>query len=1521
MNYSYYVSSTGQLCYGTPYQQRERSFIVVKKKRKNSFLFSVLLMMMVVACLNDVTAQNIVTIAGNNSYGYSGDAGPATAAQLSSPNAAAVYNGAVYIADLDFNVVRKVDTFGIITTIAGIYSFGYSGDAGPATDAELNAPAGVAFDRKGNLYIADLYNFRIRKVDTFGNITTYAGTGTPGYTGDLGAATAATLNSPVAVTCDTIGNLYIADNSNYVIRKVDTNGIITTYAGNNTSGFSGDGGPATTAELASPVAVYADPAGNLYIADAGNQTVRKVNSTTGMISTIAGVPSTPGYTGDSGPATAAELNGPFGIAIIKQNIYISDKNNNVVRKITTDGIISTVVGNSTGGYLGDGGLATAAELNQPRGLASVDTGRKLFIADYNNFVVRAYSVPLLTVDTISGSGTVCVYNTITLSDSSTGGNWSASNNNAIINSSGVVVGLTPGIDTISYTIISSGDTAIAQKVITINPMPDASVITGVDTICIGGMTTLSDTASGGVWGASNGNAGLTGNIVTGVTAGMDTISYMVTNACGTAMASAVITVSPLPDSGVISGTTAVCVGSSITLTESVTGGTWTASNGNASVFAGLVTGTSDGLDTIFYTVTSACGSATANTIITVNPLPDAGMITGTDSVCVGSSITLSDTASGGLWNASNSNGSLFGNVLTGSLAGMDTISYLVVTGCGSATATTVVTVDPLPDAGTISGITTVCAGASTTLTESVVGGTWSVSNDNATIFDGLVTGITAGIDTVTYTYTNSCGTATTTAVVTVNPLPDAGVITGTDTVCTGASITLADTASGGLWTASNGNATLTGSIVTGVIAGLDTVNYFVTTGCGTATALTVVTINATPDPGTISGAASVCVGSSITLSESVPFGTWSSSNGNGTVFAGLVTGITAGIDTITYTVTTACGSDSTYSVITINPLPNAGVITGTDTICVGSATTLIDTASGGTWSASNGTATLAGNVAIGVNAGLDTISYLSTTACGTATAYSVITVNPLPFAGAIDGTDSVCVGSSILLSDTASGGTWSALIGNASVAAGVVSGISAGTDVISYTVINSCGTASSSVTVTIDPLPDAGAISGVTEICNFSSTILSNLATGGVWSESNGNATLADSFVTGVAPGMDTITYTVTTFCGTAMTSTVVTIDALPDAGVISGADTVCLDGTIILTDTASGGTWSASNGNAVVTGGYVTGIVPNTIDTITYTISTTCGVSFAFASIYVNALPDAGTITGADSICVDAVIAFSDTAIGGIWSATNGNASVDAYGNVTGATSGIDTISYAVANTCGISVATLPVVVDPLPDAGAITGKDTVCVGGTSVLTNALPGGVWTASNGFVNIDSTGVITGVSLGDDTITYTAMTTCGSAVTSVVVSVYSIEPPVVTQKGDTLSTSSYATYQWKVGAVDIDGANSQSYVYSTVGDFTVIVTNGYGCVATSAGTDILTLRVAQITPSDISIYPNPAQSILHIQSPSMVNAKLFDMGGKLVLQAERASEINLSTVPSGSYILELYDERGAKVKTQTIVKGE
>jgi sugar lactone lactonase YvrE len=348
---------------------------------------------------------NIVTVAGDGASDFTGDGGLATNAGLNlPPSATPDAFGNVFVSDQGNNRIRKISPGGVITTVVGTGSAAFSGDGGPATNASLNSPGGVALDSQGRLYIPDLDNNRIRLVDTNGVITTFAGTGAADFTGDGGMATNAAINYPNAVTLGPNGELFIVDTGNNRVRVVNAQGIISTVAGNGIAGFSGDGGPATNASLHGPTAVALDAWGNLYIVDHnGNHRVRKVTAA-GIISTVAGHGQA-GFSGDGGPATNASLYYPSGVAVDSLgNIFICDRWNQRIRQVDLNGIISTIAGNGMAAFSGDGGPATQASLNFPWGV-TLDNAGNLYVGDcFNNRIREVLAAPGATL-TLNNIGT------------------------------------------------------------------------------------------------------------------------------------------------------------------------------------------------------------------------------------------------------------------------------------------------------------------------------------------------------------------------------------------------------------------------------------------------------------------------------------------------------------------------------------------------------------------------------------------------------------------------------------------------------------------------------------------------------------------------------------------------------------------------------------------------------------------------------------------------------------------------------------------------------------------------------------------------------------------------------------------------------------------------------------------------------------------------------------------------------------------------------------------------------------
>jgi len=510
-------------------------------------------------------AQIITTIAGDGfgvptSGGYSGDGGQATNAELFWPYSITLKGGNIYIADTYNRCIRKISTTGVITTIAGGGSSGL-GDGGQATAANLWNPSQVIFDGAGNMYVVDENHNRIRLVNTTGIISTIAGNGQVGFGGDGGPATAAKLHGPQYIALDATGNLYIADVVNNRIRKVNTAGIISTIAGTGAAGFSGDGGQATAAKLNGPDGVTFDTNGNLYIADYSNNRIRMVN-TSGIINTIVGT-GVAGFSGDGGPATAAQINGPNDGIVFDAlgNFYIPDALNNRVRKVNTLGIINTIAGNGTAGFSGDGGSALAAELNYPGGVALDSSLCNLYIADLYNNRVRMVSNAEVTITVNSPS--VCIGNSATLTATGAANYTWTPNTNLNTDIGNTVVATNTSNTT--YTVLSTVGSChnLATALVTINPLPIITINT--PTICIGDTGTL--TASGASTYIWNTGANASSIVVSPSVSTNYTVVGVNTNSCISVPTIGGITVSPYPSVS-IGGNNNICIGENTTLIAS-----------------------------------------------------------------------------------------------------------------------------------------------------------------------------------------------------------------------------------------------------------------------------------------------------------------------------------------------------------------------------------------------------------------------------------------------------------------------------------------------------------------------------------------------------------------------------------------------------------------------------------------------------------------------------------------------------------------------------------------------------------------------------------------------------------------------------------------------------------------------------------------------------------------------------------------------------------------------------------------
>ncbi len=978
----------------------------------------------------------------------------------------------------------------------------------------------------------------------------------------------------------------------------------------------------------------------------------------------------------------------------------------------------------------------------------------------------------------TGTAAVCESSTVTLSNPLTGGTWSSASSNVTVGlTSGNITGVTAGSAVVTYT---SPAGCIRTVVATVNVLPAA--ISGSLSACQGSLGALSNTVSGGNWASSNTSVATIDNagLVIAATSGVTTISYTLPTGC---RATASFVVNPLP--AAVTGNTTICQNVTTLLSSADAGGTWASSNtAVASVNAsGEVLGVAAGTAKITYMLPTGCRRIVD---VIVNALPAS--ISGANAVCQGQTTTLSSTTSGGVWisDASATASVSTAGVVSGTTAGVATISYELANGCRR---TQTVTVNVLPS--TISGSLTVCSGQSTSLSNSVAGGTWSTSVPSTASIDasGLVTAGTAGTSMVTYTLPTGCSRMNT---IVVNPLPAA--IAGTNTICAGSTSLFTSSTSGGTWSSeSDAIATVnTSGTVSGVAAGNVAITYTSTLGCYRTRSLVVNAI-----PATIGGTTAVCNGLSTTLTNATTGGVWSSgSTAIASINAsGTVTGNAAGNTNITYTAPNGCRIATPF---VVNALP--ALITGATNVCVNATSTLNNTTIGGTWEAGDISiaSITASGVVTGVAAGATAVTYTLPTGC---IRTANINVNPLP--ATIAGNLDVCLGATTALSNSNPGGVWSSnAAGIASVnATGLVTGNNTGTAAITYTLPTSCRTSS---VVVVNPLP--ANISGSATVCVNSTTTLSNATINGAWSSSSPTIATIDAsgVVTGIVAGTATITYELPTGC---RKTTNITVNPLPAP--ITGNTSVCQGLITGLSNASSGGTWSSTNTSvATISGtGVVSGLSAGG-SSVVYTLPTGCSVS---ANIAVNPLP--ASITGPNAVCVGNSITMNTTSTGGFWGSASPIATVSFLGEVTGTAAGTATITYMLPTGC---IRTRSIVVNPLP--AVIGGADAVCEGATITLTNANIGGNWDAnSSPLASISATGILSGNTAGNVLISYTLPTGCMRTKNIAV----NVTPAAITGTTQVCAASSTTLSTTTTGGVWTSGATSTAIVGLVNGEVTGI----------------------------------------------------------------------------------------------------
>jgi trimeric autotransporter adhesin len=1141
-----------------------------------------------------------------------------------------------------------------------------------------------------------------------------------------------------------------------------------------------------------------------------------------------------------------------------------------------------------------------------------------------------YSVIEVTVNAlpgaITGTFSVCEGMSTTLSSTTSGGFWSSSNETvATVTDAGLLIGNTAGTALITYKLMTG---CLVTQPVTVNAQP--TTIDGTTSVCVESTTTLSCPLAGGSWSSAStgiGTIGATTGIFGGIAAGTSVVTYMMPTGC---FRTTIVTVNPTP--APITGLGSVCVGLTIPLTSSA-GGTWQSSNtavGTVGSLTGIVGGVSASTVTISYSFATGCRRTV---VVTVAPLPSA--ISGVTSVCTGSTTALGNTSLGGTWSSSTGAVGTVGSstgIVTGLTIGTTTIVYTIGTGC---TASIVVTVIASPAA--IGGTPIVCAGQTTTLTNTTTGGTWSSSNTTVATVDaaGIVTGNTGGTSTITYTGPNGCFE---TQVVTVNSLP--GTITGTATVCVNATTTLGSTPGGGTWSSSTGAVgTINGGgVVTGISAGTTTITY-TRLGC---TRTTVVTVNALPTTFTPTTNA-LCLGTSVTFNSTPAGGTWSSSNTtNAPVGAatGTVSGNAVGTANITYThPTNGC---LRVRNISVNPLP--ATIGGSSTLCPATNVSLTNSSTGGTWASSNtavGTIGSSSGILTGIITGTTMITYTLATGCITTT---VVTVTTAPTAIITPlGDTTLCPGDFTTLTSTTSPGVIYEWLNSGTPIPGATSPIYttsvSGSYQVRVTATAGCATLSAPMTVAVVPATATITVpGGTTSACSGSPVALNaNTGAGLTYQWELGTTAIAGATAsTYNATASGTYRVRVTNSAGCAAVSTSVTITITPaPANTISasGALTFCNGSNVTLSAAAGTGyTYQWYNSAGPITG--ATGVSYTATTSESYYVVVTngsgCSTTSVTTVVVVNPLPNVAITPGGPRIFCSGGIVSLTAAPGfsyqwyrngvAITGATNAAYVASATGGyrvrVTNATTGCSDMTHA----------DTMVTVVTAPEVQALTPAK-FCWGGSSLLsTNAsyLGGAIgyqWffnsTVIPGATNPTYSATVPGIY----SCTIAVPSSCTASTGPITVTQVPLPDPPITFTGTALRTGNYyITYQWHKNLVAIPGATSYMTPSTGSGNYKVAVTDTNGCQSVSAVYVLnSTTEAANLNASAIRIFPNPASDNVYIESPVSVRAVIATADGKMISNTEQAKEISLKGLANGLYLISLYDNNGLLLRVEKLIK--
>lgn len=1019
-----------------------------------------------------------------------------------------------------------------------------------------------------------------------------------------------------------------------------------------------------------------------------------------------------------------------------------------------------------------------------------------------------------------------------------------------------------GVYTVTVTDALSCSTSSTPVTTTVTVNTAPAAITGTMIVCPGLTTTLSSATTGGTWSSANpaiATVATGTGVVTGVSAGTVEITYQLGSLCQT---TAVVTVD-VPPADIVGGLS-LCQGLTSSLSSPSPSGTWASSDAAVATVSGtgVVFGVAPGTATITYTIPTGCFTTS---VVTVYPFPAA--VTGPTAVCVNDNITLSNTSAGGTWASSNIGVATVdaAGVVTGVSAGTANISYILGGGCSSSLT---ITVNPLPAA--ITGPSAVCVAAVTTFTNTTPGGTWGSSNVAVATIGagtGVMLPLTAG--TTMLTYTNTATTCFITRTITVNPIPAA--ITGASGVCLGLSVTLANATVGGTWSSSNTTVATIGAatgIVNGLVVGTTNISYILTaTGCFVTRVQTVH-----PLPSAISGPATVCPGLSVTWSSTPAGGNWTSANTTIATVApttGVITGVAAGLVNITYTLPTGCIAVRSVSV---NPAPPATITPlGDTTFCPGDFVALsANTGTGLTYQWYNGPTAISGAVSptyIATATGSIRVRVFNALGCPTfSTPMAVLADAVTATITPAGGITTACASTPVVLNATAGiGYTYQWLLGGVALPGATGASLTttaSGSYTVRITNATGCSDVSAPVAVTLIPSPsDVVSISGPLTFC-FGSSVSLTVGTGTgytyQWFDAGGaivGATGNVFTVTGTGAYYATITNTDGCVATTAITNVVV--NPLPDPTITLGGPSVFCVGGGVLLSAFPGLSYQWFRNGVAITGA----------NSANYTATSTGGYTVRIT----NAATGCTSITAADSVLtlLDNPIAIALTPARFCWGG-----------------------SALLSTTFG--------------------GLGTAADYQWSFNGTPIPG----ATNGTYSAPNTGDYS------CSITVSGVGGCTVATGDISVNEVPLPDPVITQSSTLLRTQTfYTSYQWYKNLVSIPGATTHTIAHTGAGSYKVRVTDTNGCQSMS-GSLVLnggTTTVSNATTHNISIYPNPAQGIVYIQSDVTVNAVITSMDGRVVIRKANATTVDIAALADGLYLITLYDNTNTAIRIEKLVK--